>query len=240
VRHGAPPSYEPPPTSGQRHIHIIIPATAIAALGTVEVVQHFDDSPDDSRPANPWPRLLALGAVLLIGIVAAGACLVSFVNSGAEPELRLALAEVEPGVPRFEPITSWGADDAQFTFGIWVALIPGVGTRAYLSRDVGSGCHLQWLATERVGDVVGVFRDRCAGSSYAIDGEAIAGPATRNLDQFEVTTPPGEIVVDFTAVRIGTCRGEPIPGAPICNPEGGSTTRAVPRNQRLPDDFAER
>ena len=216
------------------------PTIAAPSIDTIGAVQHFDDTPDDSRPSNPWPRLLALAAVIVVMFVAAGACLVTFVTTGADPELRLTLSEVEPGVPRFEPITSWGADNDQFTYGIWVAQIPGVGTRAYLSRDVGSGCHIQWRPTEQVGDVIGVFVDRCGGSIYGIDGLAIAGPATRNLDNFEVATPPGEIVVDFSVVRIGTCRDGADPEEPICNPEGGSTTRSIPRNVPLADDFAER
>ncbi|MDA0351170.1 MAG: hypothetical protein O3A10_03030 [Chloroflexi bacterium] len=214
--------------------------TAAQSISSIEGMRHFDDTPDDSRPANPWPRLLALGAVILVAILASGACLVAFLNTGAEPELRLTIDEIEPGIPRFEPITNWGADDEQFTYGIWVAQIEGVGTRAYLSRDVGSGCHVQWLATARVGETVGLFRDRCSGSSYDIGGAVIDGPASRNLDQFSVTTPPGEVIVDFAVLLIGECHGAPTSDAPICSTELGTTTRTVPTSQRLPDDFATR
>lgn len=203
-------------------------------------MQHFDDTPDDSRPSNPWPRLLALGAAILVMFVAAGACLVTFVTTGADAELRITLDEIEPGVPRFEPITSWGADDDGFTYGIWVTQIEGVGTLAFFSRDVNSRCHIQWQATEQVGETTGVFRDRCGGSVYGIDGVVLDGPATRHLDEFEVSVVPGEVVVDFRVVHIGTCRDDADPDEPICNPEGGSTTRSVPRNVPLADDFAER
>lgn len=206
----------------------------------IGIVQHFDDTPDDSRPRNPWPRLLALGAVLLASFFAAGACLVAFVTTGAEPELRVPLTAIEPGVPRFEPITSWGADDDGFTFGIWVTQIPSVGTRAYFSRDVNSGCHLRWDATRPAGDVTGVFVDPCGGSLYGIDGVLIEGPATRHLDDFEVVVTGGEVVVDFSVLQIGACRDDPDPEEPICNPPGGSTTRSVPRNTALADDFARR
>lgn len=182
---------------------------------------------------------MALGAVLLATFLAAGACLVAFVNTGAEPEIRIALNEIEPGVPRFEPITSWGADADRSTFGVWVAQIPGVGTRAFMSREVNSGCQLHWQPTERVDGVTGVFRDRCNGHAYTIEGVAIEGASARNLDEFAVTTGGGEIVVDFSVMRIGTCTGERS-SDPICSPDPGATTRSVPRNVVLPEDFARR
>jgi hypothetical protein len=202
-------------------------------------VQHFDDTPDETRPRNPWPRLLVFGAVILALLVAGGACLTAFINTGADPVLRLRFDELEPGVPRFEPITRWGADPDQFTYGIWVTVIPEVGTKAYLSRNVDSGCHMQWLATEQVGEVTGVFFDRCSGSSYAIDGTAVGGPATRQLDEFEVSTAAGDVRVDFRRLLIGDCRGEPEAGDPICNPAGALTTRTMPLDRVLPEDFAQ-
>ncbi|MGE3857564.1 MAG: hypothetical protein AB7G21_11480, partial [Dehalococcoidia bacterium] len=36
--------------------------------------------PDSSRPANPWPRLLAFGAVVLVSLVLAGTCLASYAS----------------------------------------------------------------------------------------------------------------------------------------------------------------
>jgi len=183
---------------------------------------------------------MALGAFILVVVGAAGACVVAFVNTGAEPELRVALAEIEPGVPRFEPITSWGADDDQFTYGIWVTQIARVGTRAYFSRDVNSGCHIQWRATEQVGAVTGVFRDPCSGSLYDLGGGAIGGPATRDLDTFDVEARPGVVVIDFSVLHIGDCRADADPDEPICNPPDGTTTRSVPRNTALPNDFARR
>jgi hypothetical protein len=184
---------------------------------------------------------MALGAVILVALVATGACLVTFVTTGADPEVRVAFTAIEPGVPRFEPITNWGADDSQATYGIWIAQIPGTRTRAYLSREVNSGCHLTWEGTERVGDVTGIFRDRCNGGAYDINGNALDGPTTRNLDQFPVDTSDGDIRVDFSVLQIGTCRVvAPISGELICAPEIGATTRTVPRNGNLPDDFARR
>ena len=183
---------------------------------------------------------MALGAVLLIGFFGVGACVVTFITTGAEPELRITLTEIEPGTPRFEPITSWGADDDGFTYGIWVTQISGTGTFAYFSRQVDSGCHVQWQATETAGDVTGLFRDRCGNSVYSIDGTVISGPATRNLDHFEVTVADGEVIVDFSVLRIGTCRADPDPDEAICTPEGGLTTRSVPQHKLLSDDFARR
>lgn len=216
--------------SGQRDDHK-------PAGGYDRTVQHFDDTPDDTRPRNPWPRLLALGAVLLVMFVGAGACLVAFVNTGAEPELRLLTEQLEPGVPRFEPVTHWGADEDQFTFGAWIVQIPGEGTRAYLSREVNTGCHLQWRPTTQVNGTTGIFRDGCGGSAYAIDGAPLDGATTRHLDEFAVEVGAGEVVVDVRVVRIGACRDGVASGEVICV-TSGATTRTMPRSRAIPEGFA--
>jgi len=201
-------------------------------------VQHFDDTPDDSRPRNPWPRLLALCSVLIILILGAGACLVAFLGSGAESKIRIPLNELEPDIPRFEPITSWGSDSEQFTYGIWVVRIPNQRTVAYFSREVDSGCHLQWQPTVRVKDTVGVFSNNCSENSYSIHGAAINGNTIRDLDHFDVSEVSGYAIVDFHILRIGICTRTPTANDYICSPEFGSTTRLIPRHTALPENFA--
>lgn len=202
------------------------------------LVQHFDDTPDETRPRNPWPRLLALGAVLLLSVFAVGACLVAFVNTGAEPELRLTVAEIEPGVPRFEPVTRWGADSEGFTYGAWIVQTPRSGTEAFFSRNVQSGCNVQWLATERVAGVTGVFRDRCDGASFSIDGTPLDGPAARHLDHFEVEVSEGEVVVNVRTVQIGDCL-ELVATGIICA-STGPITRTIPLTGSIPAEFGRR
>ena len=40
------------------------------------------------------------GAVILASLIAAGACLVAFVTTGAEPEIRVTLTEIEEKEPQ--------------------------------------------------------------------------------------------------------------------------------------------
>ena len=176
--------------------------------------------------------------MLLVSLFAVGACLVAFVNTGAEPELRLTQAEIEPGVPRFEPVTRWGSDPDGFTYGAWIVEIPGVGTEAFFSRNVGSECNVQWLATERVAGVTGVFRDRCDQSTFAIDGTPLDGPATRHLDHFEVEVSRGEVIVNVRTVRIGDCR-ELVATGVICA-STGPITRTIPLTGSIPAEFGRR
>ncbi len=199
---------------------------------------HLADEPEDTRPANPWPRLLALGAALLLIVVSFGVCLVSFVNTGAEPALRLRMERLEPGVPRFEPVTRWGADRGGFTYGALVVQTPSGDLHAFFSRNVDSGCNVQWLPTERVGDVTGVYRDHCTRGAFTIDGAPLGGTAPRSLDQFAVTLENGEFVVDLRSIRIGRCV-EPPDETVICERDG-PITRSVPLTGSIPADFARR
>jgi hypothetical protein len=202
------------------------------------MVQHFADEPDDTRPRNPWPRLLALGAVLLLIFVGFSTCLVIFVNTGAEPELRLQLDELDPGLPRFEPVTPWGADPQRFTYGAWIVHTADLGTQAFFSRNVGSTCNVQWLPAQQAAGATGVFRDRCDGSTFAIDGTPIDGPAPRHLDQFEVQFELDEVIVNVRSISIGACL-QPMATGVICS-GNGPITRTVPLTGSIPAEFGRR
>src|SRR5262245_41996467 len=76
---------------------------------------------DMQRPANPWPRLLAFAAVLGVCAVLLGLCVVTFANPPRR-ELKLGLAELATGTPKFVPVTAFGADDRGNTYGAWVTL----------------------------------------------------------------------------------------------------------------------
>jgi len=178
---------------------------------------------------------------LLLIFVGFGACLVIFMNTGAEPELRLRLDELEPDVPRFEPVTRWGADPQRYTYGAWIVQTADLGTQAFFSRNVGSTCNIQWLPTQQVAGVTGVFRDRCDGSTFAIDGTPLDGPAPRHLDQFEVLLEPGEVIVNVRSISIGECR-DFADTSVICR-SGSSAppiTRTVPLTGSIPAEFGRR
>ena len=198
-------------------------------------MQYLADEPDDTRPSNPWPRLIALGAFLLLVFVGFGACLAIFVSTGSEPELRIQLDQLEPGVPRFEPVTRWGADSQGFTYGAWIVRTSEGATNAFFSRNVGSNCTVQWLPTEQVAGVTGVFRDRCDGSTFAIDGTPLSGPAPRHLDQFELLLESGELTVNVRFIHIGACRDGSTNDVICAN--NGATTRTVPLTGSIPAEF---
>jgi hypothetical protein len=199
-------------------------------------MQHFADEPDDTRPRNPWPRLLALGGFLLVIILGFGACLVSFVSTGAAAELRVPLDQLQTGVPRFEPVTRWGADPNGFTYGAWIVETPEDGTRALFNRNVRSTCTVEWLPTEQVGETTGVFRDRCDGAAFDITGAPIDGPAARHLDHFELEVVAAEVVVNVKTLRIGNCI-ELVATSVICE-SNGPITRVVPLTGSIPAEFA--
>ena len=201
-------------------------------------MQYFADEPDDTRPSNPWPRLLALGAVLLLIFVGVGTCLVSFVSTGAAAELRLPLDQLQPGIPRFEPVTRWGADPQGFTYGAWIVETPEDGTRAFFSRNVGSQCNVEWLPTEQRSGVTGIFRDRCDGAAFDITGTPVDGPALRHLDHFEVQLEAGEVIVLVRNVNIGLCISQSTTDV-ICE-TNGPITRVVPLTGSIPAEFGRR
>lgn len=198
-------------------------------------MQHFADEPDDTRPSNPWPRLLALGGFLLLIFLGFGACLVSFVSTGAAAELRVPLDQLQSGVPRFEPVTRWGADSQGFTYGAWIVETPE-GTRALFNRNVRSTCTVDWLPTEQRSDTTGIFRDRCDGSAFDITGAPVDGDALRHLDHFELEVIAAEVVVNVKTLRIGSCIDQSATDV-ICE-INGPITRVVPLTGSIPAEFA--
>jgi hypothetical protein len=198
-------------------------------------MQYLADEPDDTRPSNPWPRLIALAAFLLLVFVSFGTCLAIFVSTGSEPELRIQLDLLEPRVPRLEPVTRWGADPESFTYGAWIVQTSEGTTHALFSRNVGSTCTVEWLPTEQVAGITGIFRDRCDDSTFAIDGTPLDGPALRHLDHFEVLIESGEVIVNVRSIYIGACR-DGVTNNVICM-TNGPTTRTVPLTGSIPAEF---
>ena len=124
-------------------------------------MDNFIDTPDEIRPKNPWPRLLMLIGLILLCIFSIGICTVNFLKSGPEPAIQLEASQLEINIPRFEPVTRWGADPNQFTYGVWIVQTQNQTTQAFFSRNILTGCNVQWLPTKKIGDIVGVFRDPC-------------------------------------------------------------------------------
>ncbi len=190
---------------------------------------------DFTRPVNPWPRLVAFGAVVLASLFVAGVCLVSFADT-PDREIRVRHNEYEEGLPRFLPVTSFGFDERNRTFGAYLGVpVDGGPTVALFSRDPASGCNVSWEALSANGDGRGIYVDPCSDARYDFNGSALSEGATRDLHRFDVRREETGYVVSFEEIILGTCRNG---ATEACSPEGEEVRRPVPKGQ-LPDDFGE-
>ena len=187
--------------------------------------------PDPGRPANPWPRLIAFALTVLAGVFLVGLCVVSFANP-PKRELKVELEQMAVGVPRFFPVTTFGADDEGFTYGAWVTVFPD-RTYALLSLGTASRCNLRWEPAARAGGETGAFVDRCGPSRFDVTGRILEGDAARDLDAFPTRRSGTAVYVDVTQITLGACRDS---GGDVCSRPGRFETRNVPNNA-LPPDF---
>lgn len=189
---------------------------------------------DYSRPANPWPRLLAFGGFVLGMLFLGGLCLASFANT-PDREIRVRHSEYEEGLPKFLPVTSMGYDTQNRTYGAFLAVpADGGAATALLSRSPDSGCNLMWEAIVGGADGRrGAYADPCSDARYAFNGAALHAGARSNLHELDVTREITGYVVNFEAITLGLCLGDATEG---CSPPGEVIRRAMPRGF-LPDDF---
>ena len=191
-------------------------------------------APDSSRPANPWPRLLAFGAVVLLMVVLTGTCLVSYARP-PERELRAGFAEFNIAVPKFIPVTTFGADASGRTFGAWVTVNADGRVFAVLSRSPETGCHLRWDGGAPGAALQnGHFVDPCGPARYAADGAALNNTAPRDLHTF-----PGRlegrttVIVPIATLTLGACRAD---GATGCSKPQEPLARTVPNTGLPPEE----
>ncbi len=187
------------------------------------------EAPDSTRPRNPWPRLLAFFSVVGLAVVMTGYCLVSFANAPAR-ELKVEVESIEPGVPRFIPVTTWGADASGFTFGAFLVVDPSVGAIALLSQEPDSNCNLAWDAT------AAAFVDRCSDARYSLGGVALHEGATRDLHHFAVERTTRDYVISVGSATLGECRATEATG---CATAGEAVTVNLPSGA-LPAGFPAR
>lgn len=189
--------------------------------------------PDSTRPKNPWPRLVAFGLGVVAVLVLFGYC-VAVVASPPPREIRVPVDSIEVGLPRFTPVTVFGADRDGLTYGVWV-VYDGSRAQAFLSRQPETLCHVGWNATyleDATATEAGAFLDRCGDAVYTFDGEAVGQSAPRDLDAFATRREGREIVVDIMRLQLGECReGD----ADTCSPAGETRELRMPRNQIGPD-----
>lgn len=190
-------------------------------------------APDDSRPANPWPRLLAFGGVVLVALVLTGTCLVSYARP-PERELRAPITEFSIGVPKFMPVTTFGADASGRTYGAWVTVFSRTEIVALLSRDADTLCHVRWDANAPAGEGrTGALVDPCGPARFAPDGKIVATSAPRDLHAFPAALEGQNVVVHLSTITLGACRADNATG---CSKPGQPSTRTVP-GAALPPEF---
>lgn len=191
--------------------------------------------PDSSRPANPWPRLLAFGACLLIMTVLAGTCLVSYARPPVR-EIKEPITEFELGTPKFFPITTFGADRAGRTYGVAVNVHPDGTASAVLTKDAETHCTLRWDGTAPGGAGAprnGAFVDPCGPARYTSDGAAHAGTTPSSLHSFPARVEDRRLViVDLSMLTLGAC-GPTTTRA--CSTAGKPELRSMP-STGLPGD----
>lgn len=121
---------------------------------------------------------------------------------------------------------------------------PESGFLAVLQRSPWLGCRVVEVTAGEASDFGGTlpagfergFRDPCHGGLFSLDGQRLAGPGERDLDQFPIRyLPDGTLVVDVTnlqstqaaeAVHSGTTT-EPV--TPVASTRIPTTTTAVSR-----------
>jgi len=164
------------------------------------------------------------GLVLAVvaGLALVAACVSVFVSNTPRRTLEAARSELTPGLPRFYPLPSFGADADGRTFGVWVAIPESGSARAFFSRDPGTGCSVVWRAGAPAADARGVFREACEGTSYDIGGSPVSGGAIRGLDGFDIEVESLRFVVDLERFRLGVCPegAAPSGAAAPCSPPG--------------------
>lgn len=190
---------------------------------------------DDTTPRRTGRstfRVLGTLALVVVAVLAGlGACVAAYIGSTPARTLEVPRSELAILVPKFYPLPSMGADSSGQTHGVWVTLDDDGTATALSARDPQSGANVQWRPELRVEGTTGVFRDARGGTAYDRGGAALAGPAPRGLDAYEVRVTAQRVVVDLERVRLGACRTAELdncspPGAPVYR--NGPPPRATP------------
>lgn len=188
---------------------------------------------DESRPSNPWARILAFLLVVMVAVGLTAVCVVSFASPPPR-EVQIPVDHLQPGTPVFTAVTTFGNDRQQRTYGVWTSVDANGRVAALFSRSAGSTCHIRWDGTARVGSVTGAFVDPCGAGRWSADGTVLEATATKDMEEFRSRRESGQVIVNITRVLLGTCRAAE---AVACSREGAPLERQVPRGA-LPVDFA--
>lgn len=173
-----------------------------------------------AAPRRSTLRVLgSLLAVALVALVTLVTCVRAYVDSVPERTLRVPRVELISDIPKFIPVTSFGADGRN-THGVWVTREADGTVTAFSSQGPEQGCFVAYRPEQSA------YRDGCTQALYARDGSALTGEATRGLDAFETSTDPAAIIVALDRSRLGACRDA---GASGCSRPEAPQYRQMPR-----------
>ncbi len=80
---------------------------------------------------------------------------------------------------------------------VYLARLKSDEVLALLRRSPHLGCTIVWRPE------LGWFRDPCSGSTFAITGDYMSGPAPRGMDRYAVHLLDGRVFVDIGSVLCG-------------------------------------
>lgn len=134
---------------------------------------------------------------------------------GSVKELRLHAVFVSP-FPKYSVTpqgntVNVGAIGRTTPVPVFVVVDPNHGPRVFLARDPQSGCHLRLASgivdatfAKQARSLKATFADFCHGDLFSYNGDLLAGPSPRALDQFGVfVDASGRVIVNLLDFRQG-------------------------------------
>ena len=147
------------------------------------------------------PRVLVVVAVSAIIVSVAATGVVAAVRDGDSTDRRPGVIRVDVSDLRRGQVLTIKPFRPKKSTPIFVVHLRHDGIAAYLGRSTHLGCRLEWVGNRSyqrfttAPDVA--FEDPCGGSTFALDGSWVGGPAPRALDRYGV-----RVVGDTAEIRV--------------------------------------
>ncbi len=145
--------------------------------------------PDEGQvPRRSVVKAAGVGWVALCGSLAAGAWAMGrFIrpNAASPQDSELAVGPVD----RYAALAPGQAAAATDVPGVWIARTGG-RLVAFDGVCTHLGCRVSWARED------GRFRCPCHGSSFAVDGANLDGPAPRAMERLAIRIQEGQLVID--------------------------------------------
>ncbi len=164
-----------------------------------------DGPPDRAKPRSTVRVLGSLALIVLIGGFIFVQCLRAWASSAPPRTLDIPRSELTANIPKFYALPTMGAFGTQ-THGVWITLQPDGTALAFSSRNPGQQCYVGFRPDLAVKAGEGLYREACAGSTFARDGRALSGPTPRGLDRYPTRGTQNRIIVDLERIQPGPAR----------------------------------